>query len=122
MIRLAGTVLSLFVSAFGPWGVWLGCFNFGSLEQTTSASSSQTGAQKESEQNETERASKYSAVPAKGEFQDYQFVELAPDQDRRVVRECRHSNTFPEITDQPIQVLQDRGKTTSWRLMNTLSH
>ncbi len=45
------------------------------------------------------KVSKYSAAPAEGEFQDNQFVELAPDQDRRVVRESRHKNTFDEISD-----------------------
>jgi hypothetical protein len=55
--------------------------------------------QKQSQPSEPIRASKHSDQPAKGEFQDNQFVELAPDQDRRVVRESRHKNTFHEITD-----------------------
>src|ERR1700733_12989288 len=45
------------------------------------------------------KPTKYSAAPPKGEFQDNQFVELAPDQDRRVVRENRYKNTYPVITD-----------------------
>jgi hypothetical protein len=45
------------------------------------------------------KTTKYSDVPAKGEFQN-QSSELPSDQERRVVRESRYKNTYPEITDQ----------------------
>jgi hypothetical protein len=54
--------------------------------------------QKPSQQG-PKKPTKYSALPAKGEFQDNQFIELAPDQDRRVVRESRYKNTYQEIAD-----------------------
>src|SRR5580692_12003371 len=44
------------------------------------------------------KPTKYSDLPAKGEFQN-QSSELASDQERRVVRESRYKNTYPEITD-----------------------
>jgi len=44
------------------------------------------------------KTTKYSDAPAKGEFQN-QSSELASDQERRVVRESRYKNTYPEITD-----------------------
>jgi hypothetical protein len=44
------------------------------------------------------KPTKYSDAPAKGEFQN-QSSELASDQERRVVRESRYKNTYPEITD-----------------------
>lgn len=44
------------------------------------------------------KPTRYSAVPAKGEFQN-QSSELASDQERRVVRESRYKSTYPEITD-----------------------
>jgi hypothetical protein len=44
------------------------------------------------------KPTKYSDAPAKGEFQN-QSSELASDQDRRVIRESRYKNTYPEITD-----------------------
>jgi hypothetical protein len=44
------------------------------------------------------KPTKYSDVPAKGEFQN-QSSELPSDQERRVVRESRYKNTYPEITD-----------------------
>jgi hypothetical protein len=108
----AGTVFLLFVSSLGVWTqssttivrpllialVFAVC-SFGSLAQAIPTPSPQTPAQKQSQPNEPIRASKHSDLPAKGEFQDNQFVELAPDQDRRVVRESRHKNTFHEITD-----------------------
>jgi hypothetical protein len=44
------------------------------------------------------KPTKYSDAPAKGEFQN-QSSELPSDQERRVVRESRYKNTYPEITD-----------------------
>src|ERR1700704_5603367 len=44
------------------------------------------------------KPTKYSDAPAKGEFQN-QSSELASNQERRVVRESRYKNTYPEITD-----------------------
>jgi hypothetical protein len=44
------------------------------------------------------KPTKYSDAPAKGEFQN-QSSELASDQERRVVRESRYKNAYPEITD-----------------------
>jgi hypothetical protein len=44
------------------------------------------------------KPTKYSDAPAKGEFQN-QSSELASDQARRVVRESRFKNAYPEITD-----------------------
>jgi hypothetical protein len=44
------------------------------------------------------KPTKYSDVPAKGEFQN-QSAELPSDQERRVIRESRYKNTYPEITD-----------------------
>jgi hypothetical protein len=44
------------------------------------------------------KPTKYSDAPAKGEFQN-QSSELASDQERRVVRESRYENAYPEITD-----------------------
>ena len=48
--------------------------------------------------DDDKKPTKYSDVPAKGEFQN-QSSELASDQDRRVIRESRYKNTYPEITD-----------------------
>jgi hypothetical protein len=42
--------------------------------------------------------SKYSAQLPTGEFQDNQ-IELAPDQDRRVLRESRYKGTYDEVKD-----------------------
>jgi hypothetical protein len=44
------------------------------------------------------KPTKYSDLPATGEFQN-QSSELPSDQARRVVRESRYKNTYPEITD-----------------------
>ena len=44
------------------------------------------------------KPTKYSDAPAKGEFQN-QSSELPSDQERRVVRESRYKNTYPEISD-----------------------
>lgn len=44
------------------------------------------------------KPSRYSAALPKGEFQDNQ-VELAPDQDRRQLREGRYKDTYSEIKD-----------------------
>src|SRR6202162_6513933 len=46
------------------------------------------------------KTTKYSDVPAKGEFQNNHSDELVSGQDRRVVRESRYKNTYPEIIDQ----------------------
>jgi hypothetical protein len=88
MIGSVATAVVLFVSALGVPG---------SSAQTKLPSGRQETAQ--TPQKESTKASKYSDLPAKGEFRDDQFVELAPDQDRRVLRESRHKNTLPEITD-----------------------
>jgi hypothetical protein len=44
------------------------------------------------------KPTKYSDVPAKGEFEN-NSNELNSDQQRRAVRESRYKNTYPEITD-----------------------
>jgi hypothetical protein len=44
------------------------------------------------------KPSRYSAALPKGEFQDNQ-IELAPDQDRRQLRESRYKGAYPEIKD-----------------------
>lgn len=51
------------------------------------------------DEERTKKSTKYSDVPAKGEFNDNHSNELVADQDRRVVRESRYKNTYPEITD-----------------------
>lgn len=45
-----------------------------------------------------QKPSKHSATPAKGDFQDTQ-IELAPDQDRRQLRENRYKGANAEIKD-----------------------
>jgi hypothetical protein len=45
-----------------------------------------------------QRPSKHSSLPAKGDFQDTQ-IELAPDQERRQLRESRYRDTYAEIKD-----------------------
>jgi len=44
------------------------------------------------------KPSRYSAALPRGEFQDNQ-TELAPDQDRRQLRESRYKGAYPEIKD-----------------------
>jgi len=83
----ASVVLALSVFVVGVWAAG------------TSNAQQPAAQQVRREQNEPIKASKHSAAPAKGEFRDDQFVELAPDQDRRVLRESRHKDTFHEITD-----------------------
>ncbi len=58
--------------------------------------------QNDSEKGDAERLkkpTKYSDVPAKGEFQNNHSDELVSDEDRRVERESRYKNTYSEITD-----------------------
>jgi hypothetical protein len=112
MIRSARTVPTLFVSTLSGLtqrsnrilrllsiAFVLAICTLDTLAQVIPYSGQQSTGQKDSQQSEPRRASKYSALPAKGEFQDYQFVEPAPDQDRRVVRESRHKSTFYNIAD-----------------------
>jgi len=94
MVGLVGTILCLAVSMLG-----LNSTVTDSSGQATQSSGQQSATQNQNQQKESIKASRHSALPAKGEFQDNQFVELAPDQDRRVVRESRHKNAFSEITD-----------------------
>ena len=54
---------------------------------------------KRAEAERLKEPTKYSDVPAKGEFNDNHSNELASDQERRVVRESRYKNAYPEITD-----------------------
>jgi hypothetical protein len=53
---------------------------------------------KQPDQEKSMKPSKYSAALPRGEFQDSQ-VELAPDQDRRQLRESRYKGAYPEIKD-----------------------
>src|SRR5438093_1426308 len=104
MIGSVGTMVVLFASVGGvcaqiPNMADLRPSIIGSLASSALASVSQTAAQNQSSQTEPMKASKHSAPPATGEFQDNQFVESAPDQDRRVLRESRHKDTLHEITD-----------------------
>jgi hypothetical protein len=48
--------------------------------------------------NKLVKPSKYSALPPRGEFQDNQ-IELAPDQERRQLRESRYKGNYPEVKD-----------------------
>jgi hypothetical protein len=70
-----------------------------SLAQHATSGQTNIGQSKNGVADSYKKPTKYSALPAKGEFQDNQFVELAPDQDRRVVRESRYKNTYQEIAD-----------------------
>lgn len=85
---MIATFLVVLMSALGVWG-----------QSPDIASGSQATGQTQNRESEPIKASKHSADPAKGEFRDDQFVELAPDQDRRVVRENLHKGTYPEISD-----------------------
>jgi hypothetical protein len=58
----------------------------------------QANAQQSRLKDSDKKPTKYSDLPATGEFQN-QSSELASDQERRVVRESRYKNTYPEITD-----------------------
>jgi hypothetical protein len=89
MIRCVISVLGLFVLAFSMRASAASAKNQESPPQLKSGEAAES----------LKKPTKYSALPAKGEFQDNQFVELAPDQDRRVVRESRYKDTYQEITD-----------------------
>jgi len=80
MIRYVISVLSLFVFALGGWA------------QNTSPTPTQPDHVK------SLKPSRYSAALPRGEFQDNQ-IELAPDQDRRQLRESRHKGAYTEIKD-----------------------
>jgi hypothetical protein len=58
----------------------------------------QANAQQNKLKDSDKKPTKYSDAPAKGEFQN-QSSELASDQERRVVRESRYKDAYPEITD-----------------------
>jgi hypothetical protein len=77
MIRYV-TVLVLFVFAHGAWA------------QNTSPTPTKP--------DQSLKPSRYSAALPRGEFQDNQ-TELAPDQDRRQLRESRYKGAYPEIKD-----------------------
>lgn len=67
-------------------------FALGTWAQNTSPTPTQP------DHDKSQKPSRYSAALPKGEFQDNQ-VELAPDQDRRQLREGRYKDTYSEIKD-----------------------
>jgi len=70
----------------------------GSTPSTPSQIQQAPPGQTKIDHNKLRKPSKHSAEPAKGEFQDNQ-IELAPDQERRQLRESRYKDAYPEIKD-----------------------
>jgi len=86
MIRSVGTVLALLVSALGLGAQGPGQTQPSAADKTKLAF------------DRLRKPSKYSAEPARGEFQDNE-IELAPDQDRRQLREERYKDTYQVVKD-----------------------
>ena len=89
MKTIAVAVFGLFYMAPGPMQA---------LQQQASGQEQRSEPNRADEER-LKKPTKYSDAPAKGEFNDNHSNELVADQERRVVRESRYKDAYPEITD-----------------------